>query len=393
MINRISLKDFKCFRERCSIELSKVTVMYGKNGRGKSSVAQALLLIGQSMKRNNNIDRLLVNDSFVSLGQFDELVNINAKEKSFEITLISNNKETVTLHFSKSPKSPDSGILTDMTVNEQSRVEKMSSFAGNGDHDSHEPKDNYTFNDNLLQDFHEPTATYRTFLSTSDVNVLQELKETLYVAADRKGPVSTVKSSFPYEGLDPHGGNVINIIASRDVVFLQEVEKALSYTLSGASIQINSKDAETLELKMNSADDDRYFHAVNVGFGYSYVLPVIVAALLAKENSLLIIENPEAHLHPGAQSRVIEFLIRQSNKKNLQLLIESHSDHVINGLRIAVKKGILKPEDALINHFDYKEGKGTESEIKKITCDKNGTLSDYPNDFMDEWTAQMMQLV
>jgi predicted ATPase len=367
--------------------------MYGKNGRGKSSVAQALLLIGQSMKRNNNIDRLLVNDSFVSLGQFDELVNINAKEKSFEITLISNNKETVTLHFSKSPKSPDSGILTDMTVNEQSRVEKMSSFAGNGDHDSHEPKDNYTFNDNLLQDFHEPTATYRTFLSTSDVNVLQELKETLYVAADRKGPVSTVKSSFPYEGLDPHGGNVINIIASRDVVFLQEVEKALSYTLSGASIQINSKDAETLELKMNSADDDRYFHPVNVGFGYSYVLPVIVAALLAKENSLLIIENPEAHLHPGAQSRVIEFLIRQSNKKNLQLLIESHSDHVINGLRIAVKKGILKPEDALINHFDYKEGKGTESEIKKITCDKNGTLSDYPNDFMDEWTAQMMQLV
>lgn len=150
--------------------------------------------------------------------------------------------------------------------------------------------------------------------------------------------------------------------------------------------------ATRLELMLNSRDGNQLFHPVNVGFGYSYVLPVIVGTLLAEKGSIVIVENPEAHLHPGAQSRIMEFLIEQSITRNLQLIIETHSDHVVNGMRISMKKGTLKPVDSIIQHFAY-TGQGIVPEITCITSDANGNLSDYPEDFQDEWTSQMLELV
>ena len=84
----------------------------------------------------------------------------------------------------------------------------------------------------------------------------------------------------------------------------------------------------------------------------------------------------------------MKFLIRVAKEKNLQLIIETHSDHVVNGMRIAMKEGTLQIRDAHILYFSDDERR-----VKMITCDKNGTLSDYPDDFLDEWTMQMLKLV
>jgi predicted ATPase len=88
----------------------------------------------------------------------------------------------------------------------------------------------------------------------------------------------------------------------------------------------------------------------------------------------------------------MEFLIKQALEKDLQLIIETHSDHVVNGLRISMKKGQISPTEGIIQHFAY-DNETVTPVITEITSDKNGNLSDYPGDFMDEWTAQMMQLV
>ena len=112
--------------------------------------------------------------------------------------------------------------------------------------------------------------------------------------------------------------------------------------------------------------------------------------MIAEPGGILVVENPEAHLHPGAQSRLARFLIRQAVSNGYQLIIESHSDHVVNGLRIAAKEGEIKSSQCLIDYF-YSEGDATA--VRAITCDKNGTLSEYPDDFMDEWTLQLLKLV
>ena len=73
-------------------------------------------------------------------------------------------------------------------------------------------------------------------------------------------------------------------------------------------------------------------------------------------------------------------------------MIETHSDHIVNGMRIAVKQQKLKPSDCIIVHFAH-EHKDVNPIVDFITCDKNGMLNDYPDDFMDEWTQQMLMLV
>ncbi|HJC99131.1 MAG TPA: DUF3696 domain-containing protein [Candidatus Phocaeicola merdavium] len=76
----------------------------------------------------------------------------------------------------------------------------------------------------------------------------------------------------------------------------------------------------------------------------------------------------------------------------MQVLIETHSDHVVNGMRIAMKQNRLNPEKGIIIHFAH-DNEEVAPTIDFITCDKNGTLSGYPDDFMDEWTQQMFELI
>ena len=90
--------------------------------------------------------------------------------------------------------------------------------------------------------------------------------------------------------------------------------------------------AEALEAGLDALADR--MRPTNMGFGVSYALPVITAGLLAPAGSLLVVENPEAHLHPAGQSRVGRFLAHLA-ASGVQVVAETHSDHVLNGVRLA----------------------------------------------------------
>ena len=116
--------------------------------------------------------------------------------------------------------------------------------------------------------------------------------------------------------------------------------------------------------------------------------------MLAEKGSKLMIENPEAHLHPGAQSRLLDFMVKYAMKNGLQLLIETHSDHIINELRIAIKeKKVENNRDASIIHFTRSQKEKESPSFYEIKIDSNGNLSQYPSDFLDEWGTQMSKLV
>lgn len=365
MLKVVSLDNFKCFRETEDIHLAPITIMYGKNGRGKSTVAQSLLLLAQTMVDNNDVSKLLLTGKYASLGTFADIVNAESRAQHFGITL-KNDEETVEMEFSELPNKPQMALINTLNVNGISRFEKMSKAESDEESDS------------------------KSVTTTSDIKTLQMLKSARYVSAGRLGPQNSVvrKDYLDDDDLGINGENLINVLLNKGGMFMDEVKSALSQILGGAAIRINIKDSEHIELYLNSKDGENTFRPTNVGFGYSYVLPVIVAALLAKEESLLIIENPEAHLHPAAQSRIMNFLIQIAKKKNLQVIIETHSDHVVNGMRIAMKDGVLETRDAHILYFSDEEPR-----VRMITCYPNGTLSDYPDDFMDEWTLQMLKLV
>jgi predicted ATPase len=128
----------------------------------------------------------------------------------------------------------------------------------------------------------------------------------------------------------------------------------------------------------------------NVGFGLSYTLPIIVALLKAKPDSTLIIENPEGHLHPKGQRRMGEFIAKVASG-GVQIILETHSDHILNGICLAVKHQNIKPEQVKINYFYVDENGKHDKQSPEVKAD--GSLTDWPEGFFDEWDLALSELL
>lgn len=135
------------------------------------------------------------------------------------------------------------------------------------------------------------------------------------------------------------------------------------------------------------------FRPTNVGFGLSYLLPILVAVLSSKPGSLIIVENPEAHLHPQGQTQIGK-LLSLAAANSVQVLIETHSDHVLNGARVAVKEKLIDPSVINIAYFT---GEVVEDRFKHYVLwpriDSNGRIDHWPEGFFDEWDRQLTNLL
>lgn len=129
---------------------------------------------------------------------------------------------------------------------------------------------------------------------------------------------------------------------------------------------------------------------INVGFGISYALPIIANVLVyaarvangEHESALLMIENPEAHLHPAGQTQLGEFLARAASC-GVQIVVETHSDHLLNGIRLAVKNKILKSVDSTFYYFKYDFNEERTS-VQQPIIDDDGFFDEWPDGFFDE---------
>lgn len=128
----------------------------------------------------------------------------------------------------------------------------------------------------------------------------------------------------------------------------------------------------------------------NVGFGLTYVLPVVIACLTAQPGAMILLENPEAHIHPQGQSAMAR-LTCAAAAVGAQLVVETHSDHVLNGVRVAVKRGILPADSVRLNYFQRMADGGIEVVTPVLGSD--GMLSHWPPGFFDEWDRSLDQLL
>jgi predicted ATPase len=131
----------------------------------------------------------------------------------------------------------------------------------------------------------------------------------------------------------------------------------------------------------------------NVGFGITYALHVITSLLASRPGELIIIENPESHLHPRGQAELGK-LIALTAQNDVQIIIESHSDHILNGIRVAVKEASIDKDKVIAFYFKKVVTDNEQySRISDIKIDNNGTLSDYPETLLDEWSNQLSKLI
>ncbi len=131
----------------------------------------------------------------------------------------------------------------------------------------------------------------------------------------------------------------------------------------------------------------------NMGFGITYALPIILAGLIAQTGGLLLVENPEAHLHPAGQSRIGTFLAWLAGR-GVQTVIETHSDHVINGIRRGIAEyGYLAHGSAVVHWFGSIASEDvTDPTIHTLAIGEFGTVSEWPKGFFDQYQLDVASL-
>lgn len=145
------------------------------------------------------------------------------------------------------------------------------------------------------------------------------------------------------------------------------------------------------------------FRPTNVGFGLSYTLPIITSVIInasivannkvdeSAKSATLLIENPEAHLHPRGQTQLGYFLALAS-RCGVQTIIETHSEHIINGIRLAVKDTKVPDADVIFHYFQKNKDEDT-STVTSIFTDKYGMLDNWPEGFFDETEKTLLRLI
>ena len=135
-----------------------------------------------------------------------------------------------------------------------------------------------------------------------------------------------------------------------------------------------------------------WVRSTNMGFGVTYALPIILGGLIAEPGGLVIVENPEAHLHPAGQSRIGVFLAWLAGR-GVQTIIETHSDHVLNGIRRAIAEHqYLDPTSAFVHWFGGREGDGEAEQPSTLVIGEGGSLSDWPLGFFDQYQLDVASL-
>ena len=192
----------------------------------------------------------------------------------------------------------------------------------------------------------------------------------VYLTAERLGPREscTLETLAPVVG--PRGEHTVNVLYSgRNAPVLEglaiadaprnrlrQVEARMSRFFPGCELELNSiPRVNAVTLGLRTSRDTEFQRPIHTGFGLTQVLPIVTAVLSAERGGLLLLENPEVHLHPAGQAAMGEFLA-EAAAAGVQVLVETHSDHVLNGIRRAVKKGLLPAEDAALHFFRSRRG-------------------------------------
>jgi len=355
MIHELHIYGFKIFTE-ATFKMAPLTVLAGMNGAGKTSVVHALLLIREATRRGDEVVQLN-GPHGLELGTFGDIQNWDAPESvCFD--------------------------LTDNAGNVFSWV-----FGGN------------------------PTALYAEIQKQpSQIPLAFEAGGRMfqYLSAERYGPRNILGSvALPPDLLEVgfRGEYSAQVIYSLDNLPIDELrrcpgardedaallkfeaERWLSRIARPVQIDTDSLAVRTVTALRFRVPDGEWVRPPNMGFGVTYALPVILAGLTAGKDGLLMVENPEAHLHPSGQSQIGYFLAAIA-AAGVQVLVETHSDHVLNGIRRAIGEYRILSSDQAITHFFDIDGSAPQS----LGFTDSGGIASWPRGFFDQYQLDIAAL-
>ncbi len=353
MINSIELKNFKCFTHM-QIPLSELTIFAGSNAAGKSTVIQALLLADATAReKGSSVDvsaaleieagnpQALISQNRTETVQGDFFIKLQCDEKDISFIYMIDKLKTFKLSYEQAGESLSARLFY---LNAERTGPRISYPAG------------------------------------EDGTVLS----------------NGANAAFLIDRADMEQKKVPEClaIAGKNSKFSIQAESWMNAILGDISISVSTDYVKAVtDIRYGNRMAEEPVLPAMTGFGISYILSIVTAGLWcaseenAAENTVFIVENPEAHLHPAAQSRMGKFLKILSGA-GIQVIAETHSEHIIDGARI--QSALMNQTDSMRVLFFEKEE--NDIRIDKISIDKNGELSEWPKGFFDQKGQDLREL-
>jgi len=181
------------------------------------------------------------------------------------------------------------------------------------------------------------------------------------------------------------GGARKQTLATSVGYWLHYLRTGQDMDLTGDELRLETTKDVLVELVLRGADGEQLHALADSGFGYSQVLPILAKVLLARPSALVMIEQPELHLNPALQVRLANFLVRASASRRCQIVIETHSEHMVNMIRVMAaedpKRGQIA-KNCAVHFIDVTEG--CRPDIRKLRILEDGAFSSWPRSFMGE---------
>lgn len=353
------IENFKCFKKQ-SIDLGLLTILAGGNSVGKSSVVQALLISRACIKK---VEGVYINDRYqqtnenvkiplnglfaMALGRTREVLNQDAATDQIQFFYQKEPTDSCGIQLHASSEEAVYSLDFEKFVGDRQSLDKLS--IGHAVF--------YYLNAERIG----PRLRYEV-----------EDMEYQHTGWNGEYTIQVLGQNFNFDVpasrcFDPNALNKL----------LEQARLWLKYITPGTRLDDAKiySEIKTAEITLGSS------RPTNVGFGLSYVLPIIVNGLIAQEGSLFIVENPEAHLHPSGQSNIGKFLAKIA-ASGIQVVLETHSEHVINGIRLAALEGIIPHAKVQINFFDRDDKEAVR--VTSIQLNEKADLTGWPNGFFDQ---------
>lgn len=357
MTDRIEIVNFKCFKDQ-EFLLPNLTVLVGANGMGKSTVIQSLLLVRSIKDFNESSDLIPLNGSFgLELGTNASVINQEVGGNTMKFVIHDENDKLLF-----------EAILEGSTDEEMLDMKKSYSCI--------------TIGEGIMAD------------------------EFYFLSAERSGPrVSQriVPQSFLNTGyMGEYTGQILSKKIQKidndrkhpDVMtpyLLDHVNAWLGEILPGVEVTAERNiPMQTCQVRLRNRRSMEFVESTNIGFGISYALPIIVQGLVAEKGRYFVVENPEAHLHPSAQTSMGKFLAMLA-EKGLHVVIETHSDHLLDGIQIYSATHPNLREDVVIYNFGL-DGVNNLT-INPIKIDEDFDYTEWPDGFMDQTNKNYKEFV
>jgi len=368
VISYLRIERFKCFEDQ-NITFGKLTLLAGNNGTGKSTVLQSLLLLRQAFSLGSLKDNELpLNGELIKIGTAKDALFGGSQEDSIAFTLCFNEKpeQIFSWVFNYEKEAPHQHFMRG--IYEGGDLPPLGPFA---------PRFCY-----LMAERVGPRLTYpMTESPRMDMDVGINGEYTAHCLSE----FGSDPTPIPSLALSTDQSTVSRSLDHQTHLWMRQLIPGIAFNVEA----INRADCVRLETRVYGVQT-HYLRPTNMGFGIFYTLPIIVAGLMAEPSTMLIVENPEAHLHPAGQSRIGEFLSKVA-AHGVQVVVETHSDHVLNGIRKSVKKKIIGNDDVHIHFFARGADLGS-NVVSKPRISLDGGIDTWPEGFFDQFERDLEEL-